>query len=152
MIWAASARARKTTLVILEVVKNGAAYFSALQQNLLQFAEDLPICWLFMPGGSPCHRARIVNKWLKDESVNGIWRPMYSPDLNRIENPWVILARRVYDYGRQFEFLESFMATLHQCWAEIRDQTHYSLVDSVLRRCKLIYEKDGEKIPQCTET
>ncbi|GFY18421.1 transposable element Tc1 transposase [Trichonephila clavipes] len=35
---------------------------------------------------APCHRAKVVQKWLKDHTLNRMNWPGQSPDLNRIEN------------------------------------------------------------------
>ncbi|GFV31162.1 transposable element Tcb2 transposase [Trichonephila clavipes] len=59
-----------------------------LQNKLLPTARDLfgNQSWIFQDDNAPCHRAKVVQKWLKDHTVDRKNWPGQSPDLNPIES------------------------------------------------------------------
>ncbi|GFV37067.1 hypothetical protein TNCV_2382141 [Trichonephila clavipes] len=47
-------------------------YIEILQNTLLPNVRDLfgNQSWIFQDDNAPCHRAKVVQKWLKDHTVN----------------------------------------------------------------------------------
>ena len=64
---------------------------------------------IFQQGNAPAHRSAYTSDWLKEAGFNNqrviVWPPN-SPDLNPMENLWVMIKGRVYSNGKQFKQFE----------------------------------------------
>ena len=73
---------------------NGEKYVKALQEKL-QLHMTVHHCDIFMHDGAPCHRSRVVKKFLGEKNIRRLDWPGNSPDLNPIENLWMLLKNKV---------------------------------------------------------
>ena len=109
-------------------------YQHLLREQLLptiqeQFGDEQ--C-LFQHDGAPCHKAKVITKWLGKQNINilGPW-PGNSPDLNPIENLWSILKRRVDKQNPTNS--DKLQALIMQEWAAT-SQVAQKLIDSMSGR------------------
>ena len=74
---------------------NSHVYLDILQEKLKLFM-NITNTNKFQHEGAPCHRAKLVSSWLRENGVDviGPW-PGNSPDLNLIENCWNYLKNEV---------------------------------------------------------
>ncbi|GFW39937.1 transposable element Tcb1 transposase [Trichonephila clavipes] len=75
-------------------------YIEILQNKLLPTARDRlgNQSWIFQDDNAPCHRAKVVLKWLEDHTVNRMNWPGQSPNLNPIESLWFKIG---YEISKQ---------------------------------------------------
>ena len=64
---------------------NGEKYVKVLQEKL-QLHMTVYQCDTFMHDGAPCHRSRVVKKFLGEKNIRQLDWPRNSLDLNPIEN------------------------------------------------------------------
>lgn len=82
-------------------------------------------------------------EFLFEAKIGFIEWPSRSPDLNPIENLWVMLALIVYMIFRQFEDRYSLKKAILHVWDDIELKKLKALVRSMPRRCISVTEKRG---------
>jgi len=91
-------------LVKIEGFMNGEMYRDILINNLSEeYADNLPLAWIFRQENDPKHTSKIVKSWLNQEAINVLHWPPQSPDLNPKENLWGILKQVVGQKNQQIK-------------------------------------------------
>jgi len=88
----------------------------------------------FMHDGASVHTARIVKRLLNEMGVQVMVWPLYSPDLNPIENLWALVKREIYKLYPELEYaddteetLERLIAAAKEAWQAIDERILYNL-------------------------
>jgi len=121
---------------------NGAVYLSILQDKLIPHMNILN-CEVFQHDCAPCHRTGTVSRWLESQGVEvlGPW-PGSSPDLNPIENLWVIMKQKVSQTNPTSE--QTLIEAIKQVWVtDITPAYCKSLVASMPERIKAVLKNKG---------
>jgi transposase len=147
VVWGAFSAKGKLRLAVLSGRQNSEDYVSTLCKYLLPFTA------LYHPGGftfqqdnASIHRSSFTTQWLDERGVSIMKWPALSPDLNPIENIWGMLARRVYEGGKQFMTKTDLQNAIFQAWDEISLEYTDGLIKSMNNRCTAVLECKGSKI------
>ncbi|GFU83615.1 transposable element Tcb1 transposase [Trichonephila clavipes] len=90
MVWGCMSSHGVGRLDIVSGTVKAMDYIEILQNKLLPTARDLfgNQSGIFQDDNAPCHRAKVVQKWLKKHTANRMnWAGQF-PDINPIENLW----------------------------------------------------------------
>ncbi|GBL79452.1 hypothetical protein AVEN_92618-1 [Araneus ventricosus] len=89
------------------------------------------------------HRARLVQSYLKRETIPQMAWPARSPDLNPIENVWDMLGRRILGRSVPTGILHDFQQALLQEWALLPQQAISDTISSMPRLCQACISARG---------
>ena len=97
---------------------------------------------VLMHDGAPCHRSKLVSKWLTDNSIEVLHWPGNSPDCNPIENLWNTLKNEVA------KMQPSSLLNMQECikiaWStKITQDYCQKLVHSMPRRLAAVIQNKG---------
>ena len=121
---------------------NSARYLDMLKDKLLS-SMQIHETEIFMQDGAPCHKAKIVMKWLSDNKYRVLEWPGNSPDLNPIENSWHICKNKVecHDTGS----IPKLQEVVKKVWRqEISKVDCKNLIKSMPDRLQMVIDNKGE--------
>ncbi|KAF0727040.1 hypothetical protein Ae201684P_015816 [Aphanomyces euteiches] len=151
VVWAAVAANGKSKIAILEGKQDSSKYIETLKEFLLPFVEEVrpkmaPMMPVFQQDGASIHTTGVTKAFLQDQRLSVMEWPAKSPDLNIIENVWGLLARSVYEDGRQFDSRASLIQQIQKCWDQIGMSYLQRLVDDMPTRIAEVILKKGARI------
>ena len=79
-----------------------AADYMKMLNDLSLVQEGRHLCaeeWIFQQDNAAIHNASITKKYLLEQKIRLLDYPMFSPDLNPIENLWGLIVAKVYEGG-----------------------------------------------------
>ncbi|GFW22997.1 transposable element Tcb1 transposase [Trichonephila clavipes] len=119
-------------------------FIEILQNKLLPTARDLfgNQSWIFQDDNTPCHRAKVVQKWLKDHTVNRMNWPGQSPDLNLIENFRFEIGYETSKktLSNKRELIEALIFSFNHI---VTKDLLLKLVHSMPKRCRAVIKANG---------
>lgn len=131
-----------TDLIRLDVKVNGTIYKNLLRDHVIPAIRNSvfenPI---FMQDNAPCHKAKHVMEFLKEQNVDVFDWPPQSPDLNPIENLWSTIGNRVS--ARNPTNTEDLWLKLKEEWAKVSVEECRRLIQSCSRRMAAVIENKG---------
>ena len=155
MVWGAFCDTERSGLHRMvrdeEATRNGYTANSYLEV----FEEHIPTLYepglLFMQDNAPIHTANKIRVWLRDNDINVLEWPPYSPDLNPIEHLWYQLKQYVYlvdkdinnARGSYEDIQERLFLALERVWQMIPEELLHDLASSMERRISAVIEAEG---------
>ena len=117
MVWGAMSAAGTGGLNFLTpgTTMNGEKYVKILQEKL-QLHMTVHQCDIFIHVRAPCHRSRVVKKFLWEKNIRQLDCFGSSPDLNLIENLWMLLKNKVSE--KQPSNAKSLVTAIKEAWTK----------------------------------
>ncbi|CAD7085143.1 unnamed protein product [Hermetia illucens] len=105
--------------------------------------ECAALNWQFQQDNAPIHVARSTLAYFEQRGIRR-FNNWPSPDMNIIENVWSILARKVYENGRQYSNKDKLKEAIRVAWANIPYDKFRSLCDNFPRRIIALHDARGK--------
>ena len=101
--------------------------------------------WIFQQDNAPAHTAHLVKQWFVDNNINVLQWPARSPDLNPIENAWILIDK--YLSRQHLTSIGQLKELLNQFFDGLSVEYCRKLFDSIKTRCRLCIKNKGGHIP-----
>ena len=98
---------------------------------------------MFMQDNDPKHKADKTIKFLHEKKLKVIDWPAQSPDLNPLENLWVIVKQRVYNFPNPSKNKDELWARVQEVWYSITPEECRKLVAGVPERIQAVIKSKG---------
>jgi transposase len=98
-----------------------------------------------MEDNAPVHTARVSREFLDSYNINKIDWPAQSPDLNPIENVWLVLKRNVQDLYHP-RLVPEMHEALTQAWADFPSHILENLINSMPERMADVIKAEGGSV------
>lgn len=147
MIWMAFCASGRTRVFFIDSRMNAGSYVSLLSDSLVPFVnENFEKNYFFQQDNAPCHRAKTTKNWLEEKEIPLLEWPSRSPDLNPIENLWGLIARKVYEGGRQFDRINDLKTAILLVIESITSEILSKLASSMSTRMSCVLAARGNSI------
>ena len=108
---------------------------------ITKYMADKP--WRYMDDNAPCHRAREVETWREENNIPRFPWPAQSPDLNPIENIWLVLKNSVKRNILTIRTLNDLREHLQSAWENIPLVFIQGLYQTLPKRCRQVILSKG---------
>ena len=143
MIWGTFSATGRGALYFVPQNKTVTAdeYLNILRSKLL-LSINIHNCTVFQHDSGPTHAAKKVKDWLRGNEVQVLNWPGNSPDLNLIENLWMLLKRKVRQHNPKSP--QELMYFIKRTWCnEISADVYQKLMSSMPNRLRNVIKNKG---------
>lgn len=144
MVWAGISVDYKTDLHVIEDSLTGLKYQDDILHPIVRpIAGNVGEEFIFIDDNARPHRARIVNEYLENKTIQRMDWPSLSPDLNPIEHAWDILQQRISARPTLPQNRQELQTALQEEWQQIPQASLARLMGSMGRRCRAVIASRG---------
>lgn len=145
-VWGCFSYRCKLGMHILQGNMNGQTYRDLVLRNIVvPHFDNHPLASrpLYMDDNARPHRARIVTEYKEQESIDTIFWPSMSPDMNPIEHVWDTIGRNLNRRDPPLQNLGDLRVAIVDEWNRFPQLKFRRLVQSMRRRVMELYRKRG---------
>lgn len=145
MVWGGISLGGRTDLYVMRgQTMNAQRYLdNIIRPIVLPYAGAIGPDFILMDDNARPHRARVVNQFLEEQTIERMEWPAYSPDLNPIEHIWDSLWRQVRGADNLPTTLDQLEQELVRVWAEMTVQFVAQYIRSMSQRCQDVIRARG---------
>ena len=144
MFWGCFSKVGLGPLVALDGNMTGQKYVELLRDTIIPEIEAADRPMTFMQDNAPCHKAKLVMDFMKENDIDLLPWPPQSPDMNPIENLWAIIkGRRQKKYGVP-KSKEELIDQIFDIWDNIEPELIEKLADSANKRINAVLKLKGK--------
>lgn len=118
--------------ILEEELKNSAIYYGRSMQDLILQQDN-----------DPKHTSKLASNWFKNNKINVLDWPSYSPDLNHIENLWAIVKKRLNSYDTAPKSTSELFDRVANEWNSVTPELCQKLISSMPSRIKAVIKAKG---------
>uniref|UniRef100_A0A1I7WYI6 DDE_3 domain-containing protein n=1 Tax=Heterorhabditis bacteriophora TaxID=37862 RepID=A0A1I7WYI6_HETBA len=143
MVWGMFNSMGLIDLTFVSTKMNSADYQNILGYRLVPYIQRFPgVRFTLQQDNASIHAIRCTKTWLKISNVKTLNWSSNTPDLNPVENRWIILVRRIHDDNRQFESAKDQFA-ISKAWSEVDNSVNKNLVNRMPERIFQVINRSG---------
>ena len=143
MVWGSFAASGRGSLYFIDANKtvNTAEYIKILESKL-KMSMTIHKCDIFQQDSAPAHVSKVAKNWFRTNGIQILDWPGNSPDLNPIENLWMLLKRKLRQYNPSN--IQELIYHIKRVWCtEMSPEVCRSLVFSMPQRVKAVIQNKG---------
>ena len=144
MVWGGISWRHRTPLVLIDGNLTARRYIDeVLEPVVVPFLHNNADVTLFQQDNARPHSARVTMDFLRQNNVQVLPWPAFSPDLSPIEHLWDQLGRRVFDGRHHIHTRQQLFQALTREWEAILQYRIQRLIRSMRRRCQATLDVNG---------